>query len=181
MRSKNLLIALGLLGLTLMVAPVSQAQINSNVATVNLNAVLSESITVSAAPGLVNFALVGSGVSAGSAQVAIDTTWSLSTARTNVAVYAYFTAPAAALTDGAGNDIPSSAVSGSVNGGAMGAFTGASPFSGASAITIGSQAVGVGSFNSSRSDTLDLQIDTTGLGLPAATYTGVLNIQAQAI
>ena len=117
MRSKNLLIALGLLGLTLMVAPASQAQINSNVATVNLNAVLSESITVSAAPGLVNFALVGSGVSAGSAQVAIDTTWSLSTARTNVAVYAYFTAAAAALTDGAGNDIPSSAVSGSVNGG----------------------------------------------------------------
>ena len=181
MRSKNLLIALGLLGLTLMVAPASQAQINSNVANVNLNAVLAESITVAAAPGLVNFALVGSGVSAGSAQVTIDTTWSLATTRTNVSVYAYFTAPAAALTDGAGNDIPSSAVAGSVNGGAMGAFTGASPFSGASAVTIRNQAIGVGTFNSTSSDTLDLQIDTTGLGLPAATYTGVLNIQAQAI
>lgn len=180
MRSKNLLVALGLLGL-LLVAPVAQAQINSNVATVNLNAVLGESITVGAAPGLVNFALVGSGVSNGSSQVAISTSWALSSARTNVSVYAYFTSAAAALTDGAGNDIPSSSVAGSVNGAAFGAFTGASPFSGASAITVLNQAVGAGTFSSSSSDTLDLRIDTTGLGLPAGTYTGVLNIQAQAI
>jgi hypothetical protein len=180
MRTKNLVIALGLLGLLMAAAP-AQAQLNSNVATVNLNAVLAESLTVAAAPGLVNFALVGSGTSNGSNQVVIDTTWALNTTRTNVSVYAYFSSAAAALTDGAGNDIPSANVNGSVNGGAFSAFTGASPFSGASAITVASQAVGAGTFNSTRSDTLDLQIDTTGLGLPAATYTGVLNIQAQAI
>jgi hypothetical protein len=35
--------------------------------------------------------------------------------------------------------------------------------------------------NGASSDTLDLRINTAGLGLPAGTYTGVLNIQAQAI
>ncbi|MGH9815722.1 MAG: hypothetical protein ACRD6I_06550 [Candidatus Acidiferrales bacterium] len=181
MRMKNLLIALGMLGLLLMAAPAAQAQINSNVATVNLNATLNESITVSAAPGLVNFALIGSGVSNGSNQIGITTAWSLNTTRTNVSVYAYFASAASALSDGAGNNIPSANVAGSVNGGAFGPFTGASPFSGASAVTVANQAVGAGTFNSSRNDTLDLRIDTTGLGLPAATYLGVLNIQAQAI
>jgi hypothetical protein len=44
-----------------------------------------------------------------------------------------------------------------------------------------SQAINNANRNSSRNDTVDLRIDTTGLGLPASTYTGVLNIQAQAI
>jgi hypothetical protein len=44
-----------------------------------------------------------------------------------------------------------------------------------------SQAILAGNRNAGRSDTLALQIDTTGLGLPAGTYTGVLTIQAQAI
>ena len=35
--------------------------------------------------------------------------------------------------------------------------------------------------NSSRVDNLAMQIDTTGLGLPAGIYTGVMTIQAQAI
>jgi hypothetical protein len=181
MRVKKLWLTLGALGLLLAVAPVSQAQLNSNVATVNLNAVLGESLTVSAAPGLVNFALVGAGVSNGSAQVSVDTTWSLATTRTSVGVYAYFSNNAAALTDGAGNNIPSANVSGSVNGGAWTVFTGASPFSANASVTLGSQAIGAGNYSGMRNDTLDLRIDTTGLGLPAAIYTGVLNIQAQAL
>lgn len=181
MRLNKLGMTLGILGLLLAVAPVSQAQLNSNVATVNLNAVLGESITVTAAPGTINFALVGSGLSNGSAPITIDTAWALNSTRVSVDVYAYFSNPAAALSDGAGNDIPSTNVSGSVNSGAFGAFTGASPFSGASAITIATQAVGAGTFSSNRTDTLDLRINTAGLGLPAATYTGVLNIQAQAL
>jgi hypothetical protein len=35
--------------------------------------------------------------------------------------------------------------------------------------------------NSSHSDTLNLNINTTGLALPAGTYTGTLHIQAQAL
>jgi hypothetical protein len=39
----------------------------------------------------------------------------------------------------------------------------------------------VGTFNSTHSDSVALQINTTGLALPAGTYTGTLTIQAQAI
>lgn len=175
---------LGVLGLLLALAPVSQAQaLNSNVANVNLNAVLAESLTVGAAPGNVNFALAAAGVANGSAPVTITTTWVLAPTRTSVGVYGYFTSNAAALTDGT-NNIPSANVSGQVNGGGFNAFTGASPFSANASLTILNQAIGAGNYNNSAapaSDTLDLRIDTTGLGLPASTYTGVLHIQAQAL
>ncbi len=61
------------------------------------------------------------------------------------------------------------------------AFTGASPFCCGSSITLFNQFILI-FFNSTatRTDTLSLQIDTTGLTLPAGTYTGVLHIQAQA-
>jgi hypothetical protein len=48
-------------------------------------------------------------------------------------------------------------------------------------MTVFAQAVGAGTYNSNRSDSIDLSIDTTGLALPSATYLGVLNIQAQAL
>ena len=179
MRFHKLCVTLGALALALAFAPASHAQLNSNVATVNLNAVLGESLTVSAGPATVNFTLVPNGVANGSAPVSVTTTWALAATRTNVALYAYFST-GNALTDGAGNNIPSSNVGGSVNAGPSGVFTGATPF-GANGMTVFSQAVGVGSYNSNRADTIDLTIDTTGLGLPSATYTGTLNIQAQAI
>ena len=171
---------LGVLALVLAAAPSSQAQLNSNTATVNLNAVLGESLTVTASPGTVNFTLVPSGPVNGSAPVAIQTQWALAAGRTNVSLYAYF-ASATALTDGVGDNIPTSSVFGSVNGGAYGAFTNVDVFS-ANGITVFSQAVGgAGTFNVTRNDTVGLRIDTTGLSLPANTYTGVLNVRAQAI
>lgn len=170
---------LGVLALVMAAAPSSQAQLNSNTATVNLNAVLGESLTVTASPGTVNFTLVPSGPVNGSAPVAIQTQWALAAGRTSVSLFAYF-ASATALTDGAGNNIPTSNVFGSVNGGAYGAFTNVGAFS-ADSITVFSQAVGAGTFNVTRNDTVGLRIDTTGLGLPANTYTGLLNVRAQAI
>lgn len=167
----------GLAALALLAAP-AHAQINSNQAQVQLNAVLAESLTVSATPGLVNFALAGSGVANGDSSVAITTTWVLGASRTNVTVVAYFNS-ANALTDGT-NNIPTTNVSGSVNGGGFGPFTNASVF-GANSIQIRSTAITDANRNSSGNDTIALQIDTTGLGLPAGTYTGTLNIQARAI
>lgn len=171
---------LALLAGVLACAPTLQAQLNSNVAAANLSAVLNSSLTVSAAPGLVNFALLPNGVASGSSTITITTSWVLRPPNT-VTVYAFFTSPSAALTDGGSNYIPSSKVLGSPNGGAFTPFTGASPFSGASSVTIFSQRVLGFSRQVTRSDTLDLQIDTTGLGLPAGTYTGLLRIRAQAI
>jgi hypothetical protein len=99
----------------------------------------------------------------------------------DVTVYAYFTTPAAALSNGAGANIASARVSGSANGAAFTPFTGNSPFAAGSSITVATWRILGNNRDGTRQDTLDLQIDTTGLPLPAGTYTGVLNIQAQAL
>ncbi len=163
--------------------PASHAQtLNSNNATVNLNAKLSESLTVVAGPATVNFTpLAPNGPTNGDNPVAVTTTWVLGEARASVKVYAYF-AGANALTDGVGDNIPVANVTGNVNGSGANPFTNVTVFSGATGMTVFTQAIGaVGTFNSNHSDSIALVINTTGLALPAATYTGVLNIQAQAI
>lgn len=172
--------ALVFFGISLVAMPV-RAQLNSNIANVNLNAIMTTSLTVSAAPGLVNFALPPSGTATGSSVITVVTTWTLRPSVGAVTTYGYFTSASAALTDGAGDNIPSSSVSGSINGGAFGAFTGASPFAAASSVTLSSTRILGNNRSSNHTDTLNLKISTVGLALPAATYTGVLNIQAQAL
>jgi hypothetical protein len=165
----------------LLVGTPAHAQLNSNIAGVNLAANLTTSLTVSASPGTVNFALIRNGTANGSATITVNTSWTVNFLIGRVSTYAYFTSPAAALTDGAGDNIPSSSVSGSVNGGAFGAFTGATPFSGGSGMALSSTFIFLFNMSGNRSDTLNMRINTTGLNLPAANYTGVLTIQAQAI
>lgn len=157
------------------------AQANSNIGTVNLNATLSDGVSITATPGLVNFTLVPNGSATGSSAITVTTSWTLRPSVGAVTAYAYFTSAAAALTDGSGDNIPSSSVSGSVNGGAFGAFTGTSPFAANSSITLSSTRILGNNKTGSHSDTLNLSINTTGLTLPSGTYTGVLNLQAQAL
>jgi hypothetical protein len=159
----------------------TSAQIKSAVGPVSLAATLPSSITVIANPGLVNFNLLPSGVSNGSAAINITTSWSLSQNGLRLTLYAYFTTSTSALADAFGHKIPSANVSGSINGGGYTAFTGASPFAATSSITIFSRGVPGNQVTQSRSDTLNLRINTTGLGLPNGTYTGLLVIRAQAI
>ncbi len=175
-------LTLALLGIAFALAPVrAAAQLKSNPAAVSLNATLNSSITITAAPGLVNFNLVRNGTATGSAPVSITTNWALPLIFGNIAEYAYFANPAAALTDGTNDNIPSASVSGSYNGGAFTAFTGSSPLAAGSSLTLFNQFFFIFFTNpGARTDTLNLQINTTGLNLPAATYTGVLHIQAQA-
>ena len=159
----------------------AKAQLNSNLATINLNAVLNSGLTVTAAPGLVNFNLARNGTATGSSAITITTSWRLPLIFGNIVEYAYFTNPVAALTDGAGDNIPSANVSGSFNGGAYTAFTGTSPLAAGSSVTLFTQFFFILFTNpGTRTDALNLQINTTGLNLPSATYTGVLHIQAQA-
>lgn len=175
-------IALTLFVAVPMLPRAAHAQLKSNIANVNLNASLSSSITVIAAPGLVNFALVRNGVANGNAPVSITTSWTLPILIGTVTEYAYFSSATAALSDGASDNIPSASVSASANGGAYTAFTGTSPFAAGSSVTLFSQFIVILlNSTSARTDTLNLRIDTTGLNLPAGTYTGVLHIQAQAI
>lgn len=60
-------------------------------------------------------------------------------------------------------------------------FTGTSPFAAGSSLVIFTERIRGNNRSKTRNDTLDLRIDTSGLALPAGTYTGVLRIQAQAL
>lgn len=177
-RGSFLVIAVVLFSL---IPSVARAQLNSSAGSVDLNATLSTSVTISASPGLVNFTLVPNGTATGSSVITVTTGWTLRPSVRAVTTYAYFSSAAAALTDGSGDNIPSSSVSGSVNGGAFGAFTGASPFAPNSSITLSSTRILGNNRTGSHSDTLNLSINTAGLTLPSGTYTGVLNLQAQAL
>jgi len=174
------LAGLGVLVLAFVSASYGQAM-NSNVANVNLNAVLAETLTVSASPANVNFTLAPNGPAAGSSAVSITTQWALASTRTSVSLFAYFSTTAA-LTNGAGNNIPNTSVSGNPNGAGLQAFTTKNPFNGLNTgVQIFTTGITAANVNSTHSDSLALQIDTTGLNLPAGTYTGLLNIEAQAI
>src|SRR4029077_4016223 len=99
-------VMLVLLGIVFALCPSrAGAQLNANPATVNLNAVLSSGLTITAAPGLVNFNLVRNGTATGSSAITIITSWRLPLIFGNIVEYAYFTNPAAALTDGASDNI----------------------------------------------------------------------------
>jgi hypothetical protein len=162
-------------------ATVAGAQVNSNSATVNLSATLPESLTISATPASVNFTLASSGTAAGSSQISITTAWALLATRSSLTLYAFASSATAALTDGSGNNIPAANLTGSPNGGSFSAFTGNSSFGTGTSLSIFTQAITTGNLNSTRTDTLNLNINTTGLSLPVGTYTGVLTIRAQAI
>lgn len=166
----------------LALATPARAQKNSNFFTVNLQANATESLSVTAAPALVNFTLVPTGgVSAGGVPVSITTSWVLQPGRTTVFLYGYFFSAPAALTDGAGDNIASARVLGSFNGGAFAAFNANSPFAAGSSLQLFSLRILGFNKNSQRTDNLGLEIDTTGQLLPAGIYSGLLVIQAQAI
>jgi hypothetical protein len=162
-------------------ASAAHAQLNSNAATVNLTATLPESLTIAATPAAVNFTLAASGTAPGSAQISVTSAWALLATRSSVTLYAFASSATAALTDGAGHNIPAANLTGSPNSGAFSPFTGNSPFGTGTSLTIFTQAITTANLNTTRTDTLNLAINTTGLNLPVATYTGVLTIRAQAI
>jgi hypothetical protein len=183
MRSlRNIWIGFSMLAMVLILSPCSRAQaLNSGPTTVALNATLAESLTLAVAPTTVTFTLVPSGTANGNSPVTITTTWVLGTGRTSLNVYAYFTSTTA-LTDAGTDIIPTSKFNGSVDGGAYSPFTGGAGSFGANSKVVYNRVIGgAGTFNASHADTLGLQIDTTGLNLPAGSYAGTLNIQAQAI
>jgi hypothetical protein len=167
--------------------PAAAAPANSNIGNVQLNATLAESLTVTVSAGTtVNFALAANTASnLGSTTSTVNTAWVLKPGRNNIAVWAYFTTTTALTsTTGGPGTIPSSAVGIQVNGaGSFTACTTVSPFNAAaSGMLIGNTTItGNANSNSSRVDTLAYNIDTTVVPqLPADSYSGTLNIQAQA-
>jgi hypothetical protein len=129
----------------------------------------------------VNFPFTaGSASNPGSAPLTVTVSWNCNC--TNISLYAYFNSSTTALTDGAGDNIPSAAFSLSDNGGAFRALTTTVPFGGANA---GLKVVQITNppFTGSHADTMNFNINlSTGTlpALPPGTYTGTLTIQAQA-
>jgi len=186
----NLIRIAAVLALTLGLATMASAQaLNSGAQTITLNATLAESLTLSLSANNVSFTLAaGSAANAGSTNVTATTSWVLKPGRTAVGVYAYFASATAALTDGAGDNIPSSAFFIADNAGPSTALTSSAAntagFGAAAAgLQLANVAVTGANKNSSRTDVMAFNINLTGgtlAQLPAATYTGTLNIQAQA-
>jgi hypothetical protein len=167
----------------MLVASLASAQLNSGAQPIALNATLSETLSVGLSANTVNFTLTpGSAANAGSTGVTATTTWVLKPGRTTVGVYAYFASAAAALTDGGGNNIPSSAFTIADNAGAPAALTNTVAFGGANGgLQLANVAITGANKNSNRTDAMTFNINLTTLPqLPANTYTGTLNIQAQA-
>jgi hypothetical protein len=157
-----------------------------------LAAAAQTSITVSVAPGAVTWAnlVPGSATNTGSSALTITTSWSLNPAGggDNLKVYAYFTSSTAALAHSPActvscPDIASSKFEIRVNGGALSPVSGTGPFGAAGAsLQLAAVPITGANKNSSRVDTLQLNINLSTLpNLPADTYSGVLNIQAQSL
>lgn len=163
------------------------AQAISNIGNINLNAQLPQSVTVTVTGGsTVNFAMTDGAASPGDVPAVIQTSWNVNPGLVGaVDLYGYFNTPAQALTDGAGNDIPSSWVEGRMATGtptSYTAFTQTNPVgpAGGSLDLFTTAITGLNKLGN-RTDNLDLQINLTGQSLPAGSYTGVLRLQARAI
>ena len=185
LRSKfvTMVAVLALIGAALSV-PVAAQVLNSAASTITLNANLSESLAVTLSSNAVNFNLTaGNASNPGSTSITATTTWTLKPSTGSVKVYAFFANSASALNDGAGDNIPSAAFEISNNGGAFTALTNTVPFGGANAGLLLSTTKILGNNRTgSHSDAMNFNINLSTLpNLPAATYTGTLTIQAQAI
>jgi hypothetical protein len=167
-------------------ASIASAQLNSGAQTIALNANLAESLTLNLSANSVNFTLsAGSASNAGSAGITATTAWTLAPGRNAVNVYAYFTSATAALTDGSGDNIPSSAFFISDNAAPSVALINTVTYGAANAgLRLANVPITAANRSGSHADAMTFNINLTGgtlPQLPASAYTGTLNIQAQAL
>jgi hypothetical protein len=156
------------------------AQLTSAPQPVTLNALAPESLSVTlTTPGPVTFNLNG-GTVPGSVVPAWTTNWNLANTRTSLAVCVYLTG---ALTAPAPNTdtIPPANILGQPDAtGPFAALTGAGCGQ-TNALVISTTAItNANRRNGSRNNSVALEINQTGLSLAPDTYTGTLNIIAQA-
>jgi hypothetical protein len=172
-----------LLAAAVFAVPARAQVLNSGASPIALNAVLSDSITLTLSGNAVNFTLVGgSGSNPGSTAITATTTWILRPSINSLKLYAFFSSSTSALSDGAGHNISSADFQISDNGGAFAPLTNTVVFGGANA-GLQVSTVPIRGFNKTgtNSDVMTFNINLTPLpNLPAGVYTGTLTIQAQA-
>ena len=183
MQTKFGTIAALALAAAMFVAP-AQAQVRSSGASpIVLNAVLPDSITLTLSGDAVNFTLIGGSASnPGSTGITATTTWLLRPNVNSLKLYAFFSSSTAALSDGAGHNIPSADFEISDNGGAFAALTNTVAFGGANAgLQVSSVRILGNNKTGTNSDVMTFNINLAPLpSLPTGVYTGTLTIQAQA-
>src|SRR6267143_1639535 len=116
MNSLRKMFAVALAMLLAICAVPSQAQavnLTSAVGTSTLTYTQGETITVSGIPNSLTF----DPTSAITQTLNVTTSWQLVSTRTRVAMNLYFAVPTAAMTDGAGHNIPASGIGANKNGG----------------------------------------------------------------
>ena len=173
-----------LLFATVMVVASAGAQVqNSGASPIALNAALSDSITLTLSGNAVNFTLTGgSANNPGSTGSTATTNWVLKPSVNSLKLYAFFSSSTAALSDGAGHNIPSADFEISANGGGFAPLTNTVAFGGANAgLQISSVPIRGYNKTGTNSDLMTFNINLAPLpNLPAGIYTGTLTIQAQA-
>ena len=152
---------------------------------VSLQATVLNSLTIAVANPAVIFGVVTPGVvnaAPVSQALSVLSSWNLG-AGVTVRLYAFFDGAANALTGSAnGGLIPTSAITATVNSGSPQSFNATSPFTtAATAMQLFAQSVTTANVVSSRSDTMALTLNLTGLNLQADTYIGTMHLQAQAL
>lgn len=178
--------AMGLL-LFAILPTASFAQVLSGTASVNLNATLAQSLSISVTSGsTVNFTLSNGAAANGDVPVVVQTTWNLTPLLVGaVSLYGYFSTPAQALADASSNYITSTQVEGRMTTGTpvtYAPFTQTNPVGpAAGSLALYTELVTVLNAIKTRTDNLDLRINLTGQTIPAGTYTGVLTLQARSI
>jgi len=167
---------------TVLAASGSAQVLNSAASPIALRAVLPESLSLTLSGNAVNFNLTaGSPNNPGNTSITATTSWVLKRGVGRVTLYAYFANSTAALTDGAGDNIPSADFQISDNGGAFRPLTHTVPFGGAKAGLAVAHSLVLGKFQGSRTDVMSFNINLRPLpNLPADTYTGTLTVQARA-
>lgn len=183
MQPKFGIMAALLVAAMLSVAPVRAQVRNSGASPITLNAVLSDSITLTLSGNAVNFTLAGgSPNNPGSTGITATTTWHLRPNVNSLKLYAFFSSSTSALSDGAGHNIPSADFQVSDNGGAFAALSNTVPFGGANAgLQVSSVRILGNNKTGTNSDLMTFNINLAPLpNLPTGVYTGTLTIQAQA-
>lgn len=166
-----------ILSLALSGAP-AMAQIPSNIATVNLSMTISESLTVTATPGAVDFSYNGTGAATASGPISVTTTWFFGQNRV-LSSAAYFSSTTALSGP---TNISVNNVMGAVDGGAAHACNGtmstllpaAPAATNCDPFIVGKSVTGGGT------ETHTLLLSLTGITPGVGTYSGVLNISAYA-
>ena len=148
---------------------------------------LGDTLAVSATPTVVSVTLVPGGTAVASSSVSITTTEAGVSLLTSAVMYAYFASASTALSGGAPvSYIPSSVIFGRCTTGTpttYTSFTSTGPFGGAGAsLQIYSLSGGLLSLGFTRTDVLSLEVNLSSLPQqPAASYTGSIYIQVQAM